>query len=123
VCSCSCNSDLIRSSQVTKNNFKVDNKDFIYTFDSNIKSTRDNETLTPKHFCLRIPCKIKYFESINSSDFGFYFSGKQVIFIKIDLENKIPVTDTIYQPDREQLLEFLDNAGYFSHPDPPFRSC
>lgn len=108
--SCSCNHDFARSPQVAENNFKPINKDFIYTYNSNIQLTRDNETLIPKHFWIRVPCNIKYYESINSSDFGFYYRGKQIIFIKIDLENKMPVADTIYQPTREQILEVLDHA-------------
>jgi len=110
VYSCSCNNDFARSSQVAGNNFKASNKDLIYTYDSNIQLTRDNETIIPKHFCIRVPSDIKYYESINSSDFGFYYSGKQIIFIKIDLENKMPVADTIYQPTREQILEVLAHA-------------
>jgi len=110
VYSCSCNHDFARSSQVAGNNFNATNKDYIYTYDSNIQLTRDNEILCPKHFCIRVPCKIKYYESINSSDFGFYYSGNQIIFIKIDLEDKMPVADTIYQPTREQILEVFDNA-------------
>jgi hypothetical protein len=82
----------------------------LFTYRTNIIATRDNEKIYPKSFEVTLPKKMKYYEFINSTDFGFYYDKGQVIFIKIELEPKVQVKDTTYTPSQEKLQEFIQSS-------------
>lgn len=79
----------------------------LFAYKTNIIATRDKEMIYPKYFEVTLPKKIKYYEFINSTDFGFYYEKGQVIFIKIELDSKIQSKDTTYIPSTEKLDEFI----------------
>ena len=54
--SCSCSCSLSKSPKINREDFKIDNKSYVYTFNSDIKATKDNEIIIPKPFRIRIPC-------------------------------------------------------------------
>jgi len=85
--------------------FYTDNN--LFTFKTSIILTRDKEEVHPKFFQVTLPKKIRYYEFINSTDFGFYYDKGQVVFIKIELEPVSKRSDTIYTPLKGQLEEFL----------------
>lgn len=76
-------------------------------YKSKVVLTSDAEKIYPKSFKVKLPKKLKYYELFGSSDFALYYDKGQVIFIKVDLENKKPAQDTVYTPSKEQLNEFI----------------
>jgi hypothetical protein len=79
----------------------------LFTYKTNIITTKDNEKVNPKFFEVTLPKKMKYYELTNSTDFGFYYDKGQAIFIKIELEPKIQIKDTTYTPAKEKLEELI----------------
>src|SRR5438477_11918240 len=86
------------STPVEQSSLKFYTDSNLFTFKTNIVTTRDTEKIYPKFFEVALPKKIRYYEFINSSDFGFYYDKGQVIFIKIELEPKMRSQDTTYNP-------------------------
>ncbi len=92
-----------------KQEIYIENKDtcIFFKFIPNITYTRDNEIYKPKSFEINLPKKIKFWEAINSSNFGIYYKSKQVIFINTDLENcSNNKSDSIYTPSEKE-IEYL----------------
>lgn len=87
----------------------------LFTYRTNIIATRDKEKIYPKFFEVTLPKKMKYYEFINSTDFGFYYDKGQVIFIKIELEPTAQVKDTTYIPSQEKLEEFIQSLKANDH--------
>lgn len=95
------------SSSIEQGTLKFYADSNVFTYRTNIVATRDQEKVYPKFFEVALPKKIKYYEFINSSDFGFYYDKGQVVFIKIDLEPKRRRIDTAYTPLKKELEEFV----------------
>lgn len=95
---------------VEQGSFKFYTDSNLFIFKTNVILTRDKEEVHPKFFEVTLPKKIKYYEFINSSDFGFYYDKGQVVFIKIELEPKIKNKDTTYSPSAEKLKEFIQSG-------------
>jgi len=89
----------------------IENKDtcVFLKFIPNITYNKgDNEIYKPKPFEINLPKKIKYWEAITSSNFGFYYKSKQVIFINTDLENcSNNKSDSIIYTPSEKEIETL----------------
>ncbi|RXK85385.1 hypothetical protein [Filimonas effusa] len=60
----------------------------IFKYESNIALSRDEEKILPKAFKVKLPKGMISYEIIGSTDFCFFYEKKQVVYIKIDLENK-----------------------------------
>ena len=71
----------------------------------------DNVVLKPKPFQVKLPKKMKYYELVGPSDFAFYYNQSQVVFIKINLENARPVSDTSYAPSLNELNIFIQQLS------------
>lgn len=82
----------------------------LFTYRTNIVATRDKEKVYPKFFEIKLPKKIKYYEFINSTDFGFYYDKGQVIFIKMELEPTAQTKDTTYTPSQRELEELIQSV-------------
>jgi hypothetical protein len=74
------------------------------TYKSNIKAGLDTITLTPTSFQVFLPKKLQYYDIENSSDFGFYYTEDEVIFIRTYYDKKRDVQDTIYTPQRKNWI-------------------
>lgn len=81
----------------------------LFIFKSNVIATRDKEKIYPKSFQVLLPKKIKFYEFVNSSDFGFYYEKGQVIFIKIELEPGVKSQDTTCSPSIEKAVELIQS--------------
>jgi hypothetical protein len=80
----------------------------LFLYDSDVTHSKDREITKPVHFEVHLPKKLKYFVGHNGSDFGFYYDGNQVIFIKTDF-NK-PDGRTMYEPSKEELDHLIQFA-------------
>jgi hypothetical protein len=63
---------------------------------------------------------------MGTTDFTFYYDKSQVIFIKVDHENKNIKQDTVYTPSKDQLNEIIDSevkteSGKYDLKDIPFK--
>lgn len=88
-----------------------------FKYESNILLKKDNEAYEPIAFEIDLPKKLKYWEVINSSSFGFYYSHKQVIFISTNIFKNTIDRDTVYTPTRNEIAEIIDKFFYTSgHP-------
>lgn len=79
----------------------------ILLYKTNVILTRDTEKIYPKAFKVRLPKRLRSYELSGSTDFGFYYDKKQVIFINIDLDNKEVKRDTTYSPNEDELNNFV----------------
>jgi hypothetical protein len=98
----------------------------IFKYKSNVVLTRDTEKIYLKNFEVKLPKKIRYYELIGTTDFTFYYDKSQVIFIKVDHENKNIKQDTVYTPSKDQLNEIIDSevkteSGKYDLKDIPFK--
>lgn len=80
----------------------------LFTYRSSVVLTRDTEKIYPKSFSVKFPKNLKYYELVRSSNFAFYYDKGEVIFIKVDLENKVSAEDTIFFPSQEQLEQVIE---------------
>ncbi|QEC69296.1 hypothetical protein FRZ67_19025 [Panacibacter ginsenosidivorans] len=94
---------------VKQGSFEFYSDSNLLIYKSNVILTRDTEKIYPKSFTVRLPKKLRYYEFVGSSDFALYYDGGQVIFIKVDLENKEPTKDTVCTPSPNQLNEFIQS--------------
>lgn len=81
----------------------------IFTYKTNVILTRDTEKIYPKAFKVKLPKGLKSYELTGSSDFSFYYQKKQVIFIRVDLENNKSNQDTSYSPTEDELEKFVQS--------------
>lgn len=68
----------------------------IFKYKTDVILTRDTEKIYPKSFEMVLPKKMRFYEIMGSTDFSFYYNHKQVICMKINLEKKEPVKDSVY---------------------------
>lgn len=83
----------------------------VFRYQSNVVLTRDTEKIYPKFFEVKLPKKIRYYEFIGSTDFSFYYDKGQTIFIEVNLEKNKISQDTVYNPSRDQLDEFIESTA------------
>jgi len=69
----------------------------------------DSEILKPKPFYAKLPKGLKWYSITNSQSFAFYYSDQQVVAINIDLSNKSFIRDTVYEPTKTELDDFINN--------------
>jgi hypothetical protein len=74
----------------------------------------DSEILKSKPFYTKLPKGLKWYSIENSQSFVFYYSHQQVVIINIDLSNKAFMRDTVYEPTKVELNNFI-NSGTSDH--------
>lgn len=62
-------------------NIKEFENHLLFKYKTNILMTRDKERFKPISFEIQLPKKVKFWEVINSTKFGFYYKRNQVILI------------------------------------------
>lgn len=108
--------------QQLSNSFKQDTstgiKDYgnhlIFTYNSHVLLKKNGETYRPQCFELQLPKNLKYWEGINSSNFGFYYRKNQVLFITTNIFKNKEEVDSIYVPSKNELEEMIKNNFYTS---------
>jgi len=85
----------------------------VFVFKTKVYGTRDTEKIYPKFFEISLPKNIKYFRFMGQNEFEFYYSKKQVIYIKIDLEDKgMNKIDTVYSLSRNETYDLIHFDEY-----------
>jgi len=99
-----------RKVQIMQGNmtFYPDSNVLIYR--SSVGLRMDSEILKPEPFYVKLPKGLKWYEIANSQSFVFYYSHQQVVAINIDLSNKAFMRDTIYEPTKAELDNFLNSS-------------
>lgn len=92
---------------VKNNFFEIYSEYNIFRYQNNVGMTRDTEKINPRHFEVRLPKNIRYWEINNITDFGFYYDHDQVVFVKLKLKNAISKPDSIYTPSNNQLSKLI----------------
>ncbi|MFZ4412473.1 MAG: hypothetical protein ACOYOV_05255 [Bacteroidales bacterium] len=108
-------------------NIKEFENHLLFKYKTNNFITRDKEKFKPISFEIQLPKKVKFWEVINSTNFGFYYKQNQVILITttaidkngfnldgiyISPENQI---DSIYIPSKhsiEKMICDFETSGY-----------
>lgn len=91
-------------------NYYTDSNVLVYK--SNVSLKRDAEIIYPKHFIIKLPKKIRFYEIINSTDFVFYYDKNQVVLLNIDLNGKEANVDTSYSPNISQINDFIQDKMF-----------
>ena len=105
ISSCTKNIDTVKSTSKTPINegyFSFSNKINLLTYKTNVVLTRDTEKLYPKQFRVELPKGIIHYELVGSTDFCVYYDNRQVVFIKMNLENSKKI-DSMYIPMKNEL--------------------
>lgn len=109
---CSCNRYIDTTKTKRQISLKPGSFDFypdsnVLFYDSNVKLKMDDVVLYPKSFKVTLPKKLKWYTFSNSKEFLFFYSKRQVVVIKVDLENQMLLRDTIYSPNEAELSNFI----------------
>jgi hypothetical protein len=87
------------------------NNGYIFQYSSSIYIILDTFKYKPINFEIELPKGMKYFESINSSVFKFYYRSNQVICIKTDIFKEKEVTiDTMYIPTEKEIYDIIKHV-------------
>lgn len=80
----------------------------LFTYKSEAKPTMDTYQVDPIEFYIYLPKDLKFYDIESSSDFGFYFSKNQVIFIKTRFYNADKSRDSVYVPSFQEVEKLID---------------
>jgi hypothetical protein len=89
--------------------FEEFNDFLLFKFRTNIVLKKDMEILKPTPFDLNLPKKIRYWEVINSSNFGFYYNQDQVVFVTTVSSNKLTKGDKVYIPQNKEIEDLIND--------------
>lgn len=79
----------------------------VFKFKPTYKLTKDEESIIPQSFEIRLPKGLRYYSGSNGSDFGFYYDSGQVLFVKTG--NEFVKSAKIYEPSSKELESIIDN--------------
>lgn len=116
VYSCSIQKGISLSSEDKSYDIREYSNYLLFKNKSKILLSRDKERFCPINFEIQLPKRIKSWEAINSTNFGFYYSHNQVIFISTNpFYTKEPTIDSVFVPSKNEIKKMIANfetSGY-----------
>ena len=116
VCSCSIQKGVSLHSENKSYDIREYSNYLLFKHKSKIVLSKDKERFWPIGFKIQLPKRVKYWEAINSTNFGFYYRHNQVIFISTNsFYTKEPTIDSIFIPSKNEIEKIVDNLETSGH--------
>lgn len=116
LCSCSIHKSVYLNSEDKSYNIREYSNYLLFQHKSKTVLSKDKERFWPISFEIQLPKRVKSWEAINSTNFGFYYRHNQVVFISTNpFYAKEPTIDSVFIPSKKEIEKMVDNFETSGH--------